>query len=152
MNRERIASLIILVLLMGGCGGIALKNQPLNGGTTKPAGYRVPAKVITYEADGSVPWGTTVHLVNTGQRLAVMEERSGGPHALFQRYWHNEEGGHFAGWYDNGPAIIYVIPDNRDEPAKRYVYAQGNYRLIDGVTRPVPVYEKDEPDALLYPQ
>ena len=61
-------------------------------------------------------------------------------------------GGHFAGWYDNGPAIIYVIPDDRDEPAKRYVYAAENYRFIDGVTRPVPIYEKDEPDALLYPQ
>ncbi len=110
--------------------------------------------LVSYKAEGPAPEGISFHLVRTEIGLAILEKSETGTHALIETHWRSERGDHFASWVNGGSAFVYIVPEDRTRTAGRYVYPSGAYgiRTVDGVTRPVPVREKEKPDTRLIPQ
>jgi hypothetical protein len=92
-------------------------------------------------------------LVKTDKGEAIFERSPDGSGALFETYWTDSEGDHFAGWVATSHGYEFVVPKDRKKPAKKYVYPSGYYELKekDGITRPVPNTSID-PVATLIPK
>jgi hypothetical protein len=69
--------------------------------------------------------------------LLVLDQRGKG--AEIENYWKDEEGHHFVGNTQNGPAWHYLIPDKRGESGKLISYTTyalkpaGDHHFIEGV-------------------
>jgi hypothetical protein len=152
MRKTGLARMVVLVALAGilafGCASMFMK-----GGSLAPAGYQPQKVLITYRAEGAVPPGAEYLLVLTEKGEALFERSPDGSGALFETRWSDEKGTHFAGWVATSHAYEFVVPKDRTQPAKRYVYPKGYYSLqtIGDQERPVPAVAVD-PVATLFPK
>ena len=138
---------IILLLVIVGCASMFM-----NGGTLVDEDYQ-PVIVVKYKAEGTVPSGVDYLLVRTETGEAIFERSLDGSGALFQTHWEDENGDHFAAWVSTKHAYEVVVPKDRTQPAKKFVYPAGYYSVVqkNGIERPVPTYEI-EPVATLIPR
>ena len=150
MKKVLSRSLLLLTMLMVmiGCASMFMK-----GGSLAPAGYQPQKVMVTYRAEGSVPPGVTYLLVRTEKGEAMFERSADGSGSLFETSWTDDKGDHFAGWVATSHGYEYVVPKDRKQPAKRYVYPKGFYTLqnVGDQERPVPVVAVD-PVSTLIPQ
>ncbi len=139
--------IVFLLLVMVGCA-----SWFMNGGALVDEDY-YPNVIVNYDAEGTVPAGVNYLLVRTENGEAVFERSLDGSGVLFQTHWEDNDGDHFAGWVSKSHGYEFVVPKDRTQPAKKYIYPAGYYSLLekDGITRPVPVVEID-PVATLIPQ
>ena len=127
----------------------------MGGGSLVDPGFKPQQVLVTYRNEGTVPPNTEYLLVRTERGEAIYERdtlKNDG--ALFETRWSDADGDHFAGWVAMvGLAFEVVVPKDRKQPAKRFVYTKGNWESIkiDGVERPVPRQPKD-PDSMLIPR
>ena len=154
MERERTVSktavgLAVLALVLStACASMFMK-----GGSLVPAGYQPQKVLVTYAAEGAVPQGASYLLVQAEKGEAMFERSADGSGALFETRWTDDKGDHFAGWVATIHAYEFVVPKDRKQAAKRYVYPAGFYTLqtVGGLERPVPVVAVD-PVATLMPK
>jgi hypothetical protein len=120
----------------------------IHGGTLVSKGSSsITEYLVNYQSKGTVPNGTTYHLVRTPRGLAMFEKESRGGGALFENHWTAPDGDHFVAWIylPNGGSsrhgYEFIVPNNRSKEALRYVYPWGTYTVqnINGVERPVPM-------------
>lgn len=151
MNRcfAGIVSLIMFVGVFMGCA--ATGSLLLQGGTLVEEDYQPVEILISYRADGAVPKNAKYLLVETDTGLAIWEKIEGGMGALMQAYRRTDQGEHFSAWAVGQPAGEIVVPFDRSQPAKRYVYPVGKYEAKPGTMAVVPL-EEFEPMAILYPE
>ncbi len=135
MNRLGMIVAAVVVTVIAGCASMFMK-----GGSLAPAGYQPPKVLVTYQAEGAVPPGVTYLLVQTEKGEAIFERSPDGSGALFETKWTDEKGDHFAGWVATSHAYEYVVPKDRRQAAKRFVYPAGYYTVqaVGGIERPVP--------------
>ena len=137
---------VLPLLLATGCA-----SWFMNGGALVDEDY-YPYVIVNYDAEGTVPVGVKYFLVGTEDGEAIFERSLDGSGALFLNHWEDEEGDHFAGWVSKRHGYEFVVPKDRTQPAKKFVYPAGYYTIleINGIERPVPVTEI-EPVATLIP-
>ena len=137
---------VILLFLATGCA-----SWFMNGGALVDEDY-YPNVIVKYDAEGTVPAGVNYLLVRTEEGEAIFERSLNGSGALFLNHWEDEDGDHFAGWVSKRHGYEFVVPKDRTQPAKKFVYPAGYYTIleINGIERPVPVIEI-EPVATLIP-
>jgi len=143
----RLLTLVLVAAVAGGCAAAFMK-----GGTLVKPGFVPPETLVRYRAEGQVPAGYDYLLVRTEQGEAMFERAANGSGALFETHWSDDAGDHFAGWVATSHGYEFVVPKDRQQPASKYVYPRGTFRLvdIDGVTRPVPTTAA-APVATLHP-
>ena len=149
----RVRSFKLHLFVMGLFLTVGCASMFISGGTLVPAGYKPQNVLVTYRAEGTVPPGAGYLLVQTEKGPAVWERSPDGSGTLFQTYWRDEQGEHFAGWVKTSHGYEFVVPLDRSKPAKKYVYPKGFYSIkeINGIDRPVPTTTL-EPVARLIPQ
>ena len=140
--------LALILIFATGCASMFMK-----GGSLAPAGYQPQKVLVTYKAEGAVPPGATYLLIMNDKGEAMFERSVDGSGALFETKWSDDKGDHFAGWVATSHAYEFMVPKDRNKPAKRCVYPAGFYTLqsVGGRERPVPVTAVD-PVATLTPQ
>ena len=147
VNTNLLKWLILLLTITTGCA-----SWFMNGGVMVDKDY-VPEIIIKYKAEGVVPSGVDYLLVRTENGESIFERSLDGSGVLFQAHWEDEEGDHYAGWVSKSHGYEFIVPkDKKNQPTKKFVYPAGYYNVteIDGVMRPVPLYEI-EPVAVLIP-
>ena len=113
------------------------------GGSSAKAGYEVDRIIVAYRAEGPVPAEAQYFLLETDNGLALFERGEKGSGTLFETRWSDEQGDHFAAWIRGrsyiSHAYEYIVPADRSQNARRFVYPAHTYELkqIDGVLRPV---------------
>jgi len=139
---------VLALVLSAACASMFMK-----GGSLVMVGYQPQEVLVTYRAEGTVPPGATYLLVRTEKGEAMFERSVDGSGALFETRWTDDKGDHFAGWVATSHAYEFVVPKDRMQAAKRYVYPDGFYTLqnVGGQERPVPVTAVD-PVATLVPK
>jgi len=144
---SRVVCIGAVTLLLSGC---------ISGGgftPSKASDYKI---LVSYRPAQGGP-NADYYLVQTEKGLAVLERDPGGSSALANLHWRASDGDHFALWISflsrQGGAFEYVIPFDRTQPAKRFVYPAGSYTIIDmdGIERPVPVNPTSQTPAFLIP-
>ena len=135
-------------LLITGCASMFMK-----GGTLAPAGYTPVKILVSYRAEGTVPPDAKYLLVQTDKGEAIFEKSSDGSGTLFETFWKDAKGHHFAGWVATSHGYEFVVPEDRTKPAKKFVYPKGFYSIetVDAIARPVPIPGID-PVATLIPE
>jgi len=146
---EGILSLIMCLGVFMGCASTG--SLLLQGGTLVEEDYQPVEILVSYRADGDVPENAKYFLVETDTGLAIWEKIEGGMGALMQAYRRTNQGEHFSAWAVGQPAGEIVVPFDRSQPAKRYVYPVGKYEAKRGTMAVVPL-EEFEPVAILYPE
>ncbi len=118
-----------------------------------PKGYQMPPVVVTYQAEGMVPMGVQYFLVTTPKGEAIFERSGDGSGTLFQTHWQDEQGDHFAGRVANSHGYEFVIPIDRKQPGRKFVYPTKTYfvQMKNGVKRPIPNNSAVSPVARLIP-
>ncbi len=146
------AGLLSLILCIGffmGCASTL--SLVIQGGTAVEEDYQPVEILVSYRADGVVPENAKYFLVETDTGLAIWEKIEGEMGALIQAYRRTNQGEHFSAWSPGQPAAEFVVPLDRSQPAKRYVYPVGKYEAKRGTMAVVPL-EEFEPVAILYPE
>ena len=145
-----IVIIAVAVVFIAGCASMFMQ-----GGSLVDAGYKPPQVLVSYRAEGTVPPNTEYLLIKTEKGEAIYERNmTDGSGALFETTWTDDKGDHFAGWVSMvETAYEVVVPKDRKQPAKRYVYTKGLWAPVEvgGVERPVPAMPK-EPDSTLIPK
>ena len=151
MKRANLLRIVILGLFVAFCLGCA--SAFMKGGKLMSAGYIPQNVIVSYKAEGTVPPGVVYQLVNTEWGEAMFEKSPDGSGALFLTRWQDIEGDHFGGWVATSHGYEFVVPLNRTQNAKKYVYVHGTYRYEEtgGGGRLVPTVKVD-PVATLIPQ
>lgn len=137
----------VVALLLSGCVS--------GGGLTprKASDYKV---LMYYRPEPGGP-NADYYLIETEKGPAVLEQEQGDSGALADLHWRASDGDHFAIWISflsrQGGAFEYVIPFDRTQPAKRFVYPAGSYTLMemDGIERPVALNPARHPPLRLIP-
>lgn len=126
----------------------------LHGGDFVKRGEQ-PEVLVDYIANGEgVPAGATYQLVRTASGAEGIFERSAdGSGTVITNRWRAEDGDHFFCWVGSSHGYEYVVPLDRAEPVRKYVYPAGYYSVDvqDGVQRPECPVELD-PVATLTPR
>lgn len=124
------------------------------GGSLVKRNYHIPKILVEYDTEGTVPEGVDYLLVETEKGEAIFERSKDGSGALMETHWKDEEGDHYAGWVRTSHGYEYVIPVDRNQKGKKYVYVANTYSIIkiDGIDRPVPFDKNVEPVAFLIPK
>lgn len=148
VSKTAVGLAVLALVLSTACASMFMK-----GGSLAPAGYQPQKALVTYRAEGTVPPGISYLLVQTEKGEALFERSADGSGALFETRWTDDKGDHFAGWVATSHAYEFVVPKDRKQAAKRYVYPASFYTLqnIGGLERPVPVAAVD-PVATLIPK
>jgi hypothetical protein len=125
----------------------------MEGGSLVSANYKPQKILVTYGTEGTVPPGVTYLLIETDRGMAIFERSQDGSGTLFHTHWRDQQGDHFAGWVATSHGYEFILPLDRSQPAKKFVYPKGYYSVteIDGVSRPVPMTQMD-PVARLIPK
>jgi hypothetical protein len=148
VSKTAVGLAVLALVLSTACASMFMK-----GGSLVTVGYQPQQVLVTYRAEGTVPPGATYLLVRTEKGEAMFERSADGSGALFETRWTDDKGDHFAGWVATSHAYEFVVPMDRMQAAKRYVYPAGFYTLqsVGGQERPVPVAAV-EPVATLIPK
>jgi hypothetical protein len=121
------------------------------GGTIVDKDYKPKNIIISYRSEGAVPENGKYFLVETDTGIAIWEKIEGKDGGLMEAYRKTDQGEHFSAWAVGQPASEIVVPFNRSQPAKRYVYPVGKYKAERGSMAVVPLSDF-EPVAFLYPE
>lgn len=122
------------VFLTTGCASMFLK-----GGILVDSEFK-PKVLVKYTAEGQVPEGAKYSLVRFEGAVGILERTSDGTGAFFSNHWRTANEDHYAGWVATSHGYEFVIPVDRSQPGKKYVYPAGTYEVetIQDVDRPVP--------------
>jgi hypothetical protein len=138
------------VVFSVGCASMFMK-----GGSLVDAGFQPPQVLVSYRCECTAPPNTEYLLIKTDKGEAIYERNmADGSGALFETKWTDEKGDHFAGWVAMvSTAYEVVVPKDRKQPAKRYVYTKGLWAPVEinGIERPVPAMPM-EPVSTLVPK
>lgn len=136
--------------MLAACASMFMK-----GGSLVDPGYAPPQVLVSYRSEGPTPPNTDYLLIRTERGEAIFERNTAnGSGALFETRWSDAEGDHFAGWVAMmGIAYHVVVPKDRRQPAKRFVYPKGTWQAVtvDGVERPLPL-QPTPPVSTLIPR
>jgi hypothetical protein len=71
----------------------------------------------------------TYYLASRGARFELTELADAGTGSRISNYWRDPAGHNFVTYQKRGPAWHYIIPDDRNQPGKRMVFAKGTYTI-----------------------
>lgn len=141
--------LLAVLLLLTGC---------VSGGKLVSKDFTPQQTLVSYRAEGIFPEGTEYALVQTEQGLAMHERVFGQTGALAEEHWVEADGDHFVAWIKAmstlGPAYEFIVPADRAQVARRYVYPAGTYtvRTVGESKRPLPSHPQKTPATWLIPK
>jgi hypothetical protein len=145
------------LIFVSGCTSIAA-SMCLHGGSYINDEKTIEKVIIRYRTEQLESQGVQYRLVQTKKGMAIFERSPDGSGSLFETHWTDQDGDHFALWIyiagggDQMPGYEFVVPEDRTQNAKLYIYPYGTYliQVIDGVKRPVPI-SKANPAKILIP-
>ncbi len=148
MQFLKMAILVSLVIIMFGCASAFMK-----GGTLVSAGYIPNNVLVDYRAEGILPPNVSYQLINTEWGEAMFERSPDGSGAVFLLRWEDDEGVHFGGWVAKSSGYEFVVPVDRTQNVKKYVYPVGTFRYekTGGTGKIVPTMDV-APVATLIPK
>jgi hypothetical protein len=120
------------VFFTTGCASMFMK-----GGVLVPEDFK-PKVLVKYKAEGQVPPGAKYSLVRSDEGVGILEYTGEGS-VLFTNHWRTETDDHYFGWVATSHGYEFVIPIDRTQPGKKYVYPARTYDVetVEDSERPV---------------
>ena len=97
----------------------------IEGGELVNSGYQPDEILLKYSVVGIAPEGVEYWLVRNENGIGIFERSSDGSGVIFQNQWRDEKGTHYVGWVKGSHAWEFIVPENINEHAVRYVYPAG---------------------------